>query len=167
MSLTTAQAFTSFITTISLTDKQKLEVSTKRSATEGYLRSAFPSSSNMPLSRCILIGSADRSTLIRPLNDVDVMAHFANKDQVFETYRHKSGEFLQRIRKALDAKTTIKNIGARGQAVRLFYVNGAHVDIAPVFSVSGGDTSSRPVMVGGSQPIRRSRRRGWQRVVKL
>ena len=138
MTLTTAQAFSSFIDTISLTEPQKLEVSAKRTKTDGYLREAFPSSSNMPLSRCILIGSADRGTLIRPLDDIDVMAEFTNKDNIFETYRYKSGDFLQRIRTALQANTSISHIGARGQAVRLFYTSGAHVDIAPVFRRSGG-----------------------------
>ncbi len=92
--------------------------------------------STLPLKRVILIGSADRGTLIRPLNDIDVMAEFTNKDRIFETYRYKSGDLLQRIRTALKAKTTIEQIGARGQAVRLFYVNGAHVDIAPVLAYS-------------------------------
>ncbi|MCP3886034.1 MAG: nucleotidyltransferase [Propionibacteriaceae bacterium] len=138
MTLTTAQAFTQFVNSISLTDTQTLEVSAKRTKTSGYLGEAFPSQSTLPLSRCILIGSADRGTLIRPLDDVDVMAEFANKDSIFETYRYRSGDFLQRIRTALHASTSISHIGARGQAVRLFYTSGAHVDIAPVFRRGGG-----------------------------
>ena len=67
-----------------------------------------------PFARCILIGAADRGTLIRPLDDVDVMAEFTNKGNIFETYRYKSGEFLQRIRTALHARTSISHIGARG-----------------------------------------------------
>jgi hypothetical protein len=85
-----------------------------------------------------LIGSAARGTIVRPINDIDVMAEFTNKDAVFEQYRHDSGSFLQRIRTALNAKTSIGKIGARGQAVRLFYQSGAHVDIAPVFKWSTG-----------------------------
>lgn len=130
---TTAQAFSNFVDRISLTDTQKAEVSTKRNKTEEYLRAAFPSTSDLPLHRVILIGSADRGTLIRPLDDIDVMAQFTDKDHVFEKYRHDSGAFLQRIRTALLANTSIANIGARGQAVRLFYTSGAHVDIAPTF----------------------------------
>jgi predicted nucleotidyltransferase len=137
MTLTTAQAFDSFVSTISLTDTQKIEVTNKRNKTEEYLRAAFPSTSTLPLKRVILIGSADRGTLIRPLDDIDVMAEFTNKDNVFETYRYKSGDFLQRIRTALQANTSISQIGARGQAVRLFYTSGAHVDIAPVFKWTG------------------------------
>ena len=65
-------------------------------------------------------------------------AEFTNMDDIFETYRYKSGDFLQRIRTALQASTSISQIGARGQAVRLFYTSGAHVDIAPVFKWSSG-----------------------------
>jgi len=135
---TTAQAFTEFVEKISPTDPQHTDVTNKRESTEKYLRAAFPSSSALPLKRVILIGSAARGTIIRPVNDVDVMAEFTNKDSVFEQYRKDSGTFLQRIRNALDAKTSIEKIGARGQAVRLFYKSGAHVDIAPVFKWSSG-----------------------------
>lgn len=135
---TTAQAFESFIATITLTDAQRADVSAKRSKTEEHLSNAFPSSSDLPLKRVVLIGSADRGTMIRPPEDIDVMAEFTNKDNVFERYRYKSGEFLQRLRNALATKTQIANIGARGQAVRLFYTSGPYVDIAPVFKWSTG-----------------------------
>jgi len=145
---TTAQAFTNFVTTISLTDTQKQEVRNKRAKTEEYLRGAFPESGTMPIKRVILIGSADRGTLIRPLDDIDVMAEFKNKDNIFEQYRSNSGAFLQRIRTALQANTSISSIGARGQAVRLFYTSGAHVDIAPVFKWNG-DGYALPSGTGG------------------
>lgn len=135
--MTTAQAFDAFNSIIALTDIQRADVTAKRAKTEEYLQAAFPSSSDLPLKRVILIGSADRGTMIRPPRDIDVMAEFTNKDQVFETYRRKSGDFLQRLRIALDAKTQIAHIGARGQAVRLYYTNGPHVDIAPVFKWVG------------------------------
>lgn len=138
MPLTTAQAMTQFVGTISPTDAQRTGIASKVASTRGYLQAAFPSSGDLPLKRVILIGSADRGTIIRPVNDVDVLAEFTNEENVFEKYRSDSGAFLQRIRVALDAKTSIKQIGARGQAVRLFYQNGAHVDIAPVFKWSGG-----------------------------
>lgn len=138
MSLTTAQAFTAFLEKISPTADQRVEITNKRQKTEEYLRDAFPSSGNLPLKRVILIGSADRGTIIRPVNDIDVMAEFTNKGNVFEQYRSHSDDFLQRISTALNAKTSIKKIGARGQAVRLFYTNGAHVDIAPTFKWKNG-----------------------------
>jgi predicted nucleotidyltransferase len=138
MALTTAQAFTEFLEKISPTDTQRTEITNKRESTEKYLREAFPPSSTLPLTRVILIGSAARGTIIRPINDIDVMTEFTNKDGIFEQYRTDSGAFLQRIRTALNAKTSIGKIGARGQAVRLFYQSGAHVDIAPVFKWSTG-----------------------------
>ena len=136
MPLTAAQAMAAFLAEITPTDKQLQDVSSKRESTAGYMKEAFSESSDLPVKRVILIGSASRGTLIRPVDDVDVLAEFTNKDKVFERYRHDSTAFLQRIRTALNAKTSIKDIGARGQAVRLFYVNGAHVDIAPVFKWS-------------------------------
>jgi len=135
---TTAQAFTAFLEKISPTDTQRTEITNKRQSAEKYLREAFPQSSTLPLKRVILIGSAARGTIIRPINDIDVMAEFTNKDNVFEQYRKDSGAILQRIRTGLNAKTSIGKIGARGQAVRLFYQSGAHVDIAPVFKWSDG-----------------------------
>jgi hypothetical protein len=134
MPLTTAQAFDAFLAKLAPTDDQRDDIRKKRSSTEKYLREALGPSSTLPLKRVILIGSADRGTIVRPVNDVDVLAEFIDKDRIYDKqYRRDSGAFLQRIRTALDAKTSIKKIGARGQAVRLFYVNGAHVDIAPVF----------------------------------
>jgi Second Messenger Oligonucleotide or Dinucleotide Synthetase domain len=131
---TTAQAFSAFLETISPTDAQRQDITNKRNATEKYLREAFLLSSTLPLKRVILIGSADRNTIVRPVNDVDVLAEFVDKDRIFDVrFRRDSGAFLSRIRTGLNAKTSIKKIGTRGQAVRLFYVNGAHVDIAPVF----------------------------------
>jgi hypothetical protein len=137
MALTTAQAMSQFVGTITPTDSQKSDVTSKVTSTRGYLREGFPGSSDMPVKRTIMIGSAERGTLIRPVTDLDVMAEFTNKDGVFEKYRNDSGAFLQRIRNALNAKTSVRQIGARGQAVRLFYQSGAHVDIAPVFKWSG------------------------------
>jgi len=74
MALTTAQAFTAFQEKISPTDAQRTDITSKREATEKYLRAAFPPSSNLPLKRVILIGSAARGTIVRPVNDLDLMA---------------------------------------------------------------------------------------------
>jgi len=122
---------------ISPTDAQRQEITNKRKLTERYLAGAFPISSTLPLERVILIGSAARGTNVRPIQDIDVMAEFVNKDNIFEQYRRDSGAFLQQISRALDAKTSLVTIGARGQALRLFYQSGP-VDIAPVFASSTG-----------------------------
>jgi hypothetical protein len=137
MTLTTMQAFDKFLATIAPTDAQRQEIASKRKKTHDYLEAAFPGSSKLALKRTVVIGSAGRGTIVRPVEDIDVMAEFRNKDRIFEQYRKDSGSFLQRISDALDAKTSIETIGARGQAVRLFYTNGAVVDIAPVFKWAG------------------------------
>jgi Second Messenger Oligonucleotide or Dinucleotide Synthetase domain len=64
------------------------------------------------------------------------MAVFENKGRVFDRYRSDSQAFLYRIRDAL-SNYSVKIVGARGQAVRLFYTAAPHVDIAPVFKWSG------------------------------
>ena len=133
MPLTTAQAFDLFVVKISPTDDQRADITNKRNATEKYL-GGVPQSNALPLKRVILSARPTGARSSGPVNDVDVLAEFTDKDRIFDRqYRQDSGAFLQRIRTALNAKTTIKKIGAHGQAVRLFYVNGAHVDIAPVF----------------------------------
>ncbi len=91
----------------------------------------------MPLLRTTLIGSAQRGTIIRPLDDLDILAVFENKDHIFETYRNDSFAFINRVRDALN-QYEVKLVGTRGQAVRLFYTNRPHVDIAPVFKWSTG-----------------------------
>jgi len=137
VALTTPAAFNEFKDLLLLTEAQKETVSSRRSTAHGYLKESFGTSSNMPLTRTRLIGSAGRSTIIRPLDDIDVMAVFENKDDIFETYRYDSHAFLYRIRDALSAYS-VRIVGARGQAVRLFYQSAPHVDIAPVFKWRSG-----------------------------
>ena len=138
MALTTAQAFTSFLEKITPTDAQRTDITNKRDSTEKYLRAAFPPSSTLPVQRVILMGSAARGMRwTATLNLLDIAVQ-ERRETLFEQYRRDSGSFLQRIRKALNANTSIKKIGARGQAVRLFYTSDAHVDIAPVFRWNTG-----------------------------
>ncbi|MER6793975.1 nucleotidyltransferase [Amycolatopsis mediterranei] len=139
MAKTAAQAFDGFKAKLVLTEQQQELVKTRRESTATYLATAFDSTSDMPLARTKLIGSAARSVIIRPIDDIDVMAVFENKDNVFEKYRFDSQTFLYRIRDAL-SKYKVKVVGARGQAVRLFYQSPPHVDIAPVFKWSGEGT---------------------------
>ena len=138
MALTTAVAFDEFKAKLLLTDTQKSIVASRQSATEGYLRDSFPASGDLPLRTTYLMGSAGRATIIRPLDDIDVLAVFNNRDDIFDRlYRHDSKRFLYRVRDALNAYR-VEVVGARGQAVRLFYKSAPHVDIAPVFSWLGG-----------------------------
>lgn len=134
MAMTTRAAFDEFESLIALTANQKATVKTRTGTIRQLLTETFPASDITPLSSSTLIGSADRGTIIRPLDDIDVLAVFANKDGVFETYRYDSQQFLYRVTNSIKAKTQVLTVGSRGQAIRLFYTDGLHVDIAPVFS---------------------------------
>jgi len=124
---------------ITPTIAQNSTISTKRQATHDYLLEGFDNSSNIPLLRTVVIGSAARGTMIRPIEDIDVMAVFSDQNNAYEnTYYADSHAFMQRIRSVLGNESTV-TVGTRGQAVRLFYKDGIHVDVAPVFSdLSGG-----------------------------
>ncbi len=137
MANTVSAAFTEFLGRITPTDTQVATMRARRQATHGYLAESFGASSDLPLRRTVLIGSAERGTIIRPVQDIDVLAVFDNKNHIFERYRGDSRQFLYRVRDAL-ARFRVKVVGARGQAVRLFYAADPYVDIAPVFSLSGG-----------------------------
>jgi hypothetical protein len=138
MAWTAASSFDQFKARLLLTDVQKELVTDRRDTTAGYVRSAFPSSSDLPVDRTKLIGSAQRETIIRPIDDIDLLAVFENKDSIFERYRSDSRAFLYRIRDALNNYSSVRVVGARGQAVRFFYANQPHVDVAPVFKWNNG-----------------------------
>lgn len=137
MARTTAEAFNEFKDKLQLTAPQTTLVNSRRDNVIGYLRSAFPSSSDLPFALGKLIGSAGRETIIRPIDDIDLLAKFSNQDNIFERYRHDSRSFLYRVRDAL-TRFRVQVVGARGQAVRLFYTNPPNVDIAPVFGWGEG-----------------------------
>lgn len=134
MALTVGQAFTEFDAKLSPTTAQLQTISGRRESVHGYLGQSFGPTSNMPLMRTKVIGSASRNTIIRPIDDIDVMAVFDER-QVWTTYQGNSRTFLYRVRDAL-AQYRVQVVGARGQAVRLFYQQPPHVDIAPVFEVA-------------------------------
>ncbi|MBA9080267.1 hypothetical protein FHR79_000354 [Micrococcus aloeverae] len=138
MTLTTAQAFSQFLTDITATKYQKTSIIDARKKTvDDRLSEKFPSTSDMPYSRGILMGSASKNTIIRPLDDVDVLAVFSNINNAWGTYWNDSYGFIYRIRDAYNG-VSIQQLGTRGQAVRVFYKIGGHVDVAPVFSQGDG-----------------------------
>lgn len=130
MATTTAKAFDEFGDKLRLTAHQEATVRQRRSRVADILSDAFPSTSNMPLTTTRIIGSARRNTIIRPLDDIDVLAVF-DDSQVWSMYQYDSTKFLYRVRDAL-TQYKIQVVGARGQAVRLFYTQPPHVDIAAV-----------------------------------
>lgn len=139
MAKTTSAAFAEFEGKIGLTTAQRGTVQHRTDTTRNFLFSTFTDHDSTPLLETIPMGSTERDTAVRPLDDIDVLAVFRDKDRAFEKYRYDSQAFLYRVRDRINAKTQVQNVGARGQAVRLFYDDGLHVDIAPVFRwVTGG-----------------------------
>jgi hypothetical protein len=137
---TTAQAFQEFLKDkVEPTDwQEETLIPARKSSVDKKLTEKFPASSDMPLWKVRLIGSAAKKTIIRPIDDIDVLAIFSNEKGTYEKYRNNSQNFLYRIREAY-AGTSIQQVGARGQAVRIFFETGGHVDIAPVFFAQGDD----------------------------
>lgn len=61
------------------------------------------------------------------------MVHLKVEDDLWNnTYIYDSSSFLYRVRSSLNSTSTVKKVGARGQAVRLFYSDGLYVDVAAV-----------------------------------
>ena len=145
---TTNQAMTQFLSDISVTDYQKTSIiNARKDRVVENLTTAFPATSDLPFSRAILMGSAAKGTIVRPIDDIDVLAVFSNANGAWNTYRFDSQAFLYRVRRAYSGLSTAQ-VGARGQAIRIFFKNGGHVDVAPVFS-HGNDVYGLPGGDGG------------------
>lgn len=143
MTLTTSQAMAQFLDDISVTDYQKTSiVNARRDRVVQNLTAAFPATSDLPFSQAFLMGSGAKRTIVRPIDDIDVLAVFSNANGAWNKYRLDSQSFLYRVRRAYDG-LEVAQVGARGQAVRVFFKNGGHVDVAPVFS-HGNDVYGLP-----------------------
>lgn len=148
MSRTTSQAMAAFLDDISVTDYQKTSIiEGRRASVVESLTATFPSSSDLPFSRAVLMGSAAKGTIVRPIDDIDVLAIFDNVNKAWDKYRWDSKAFVYRIRRAYDGVET-GQVGTRGQAVRVFFQTGGHVDAAPVF-FHGNDIYGPPNGEGG------------------
>lgn len=138
MTFTPAQAFSQFLEDITATDYQKSTfIPNRKASVDQKLGDAFPSTSDMPYLQGSLMGSASKGTIIRPLDDIDVLAVFSNENGAWSKYAYDSKSFIYRIRDAYDG-LMIQQVGTRGQAVRVFYKTGGHVDVAPVFHQGNG-----------------------------
>lgn len=148
MTLTTSQAMAQFLTDITVTDYQKTSIiKGRKDRVVENLTASFPATCDLPFSNAILMGSAAKSTIVRPIDDVDVLAIFSNENNAWSKYRYDSKAFLYRIRRAYDGLSTAQ-VGARGQAVRVFFQGSGHVDVAPVFSY-GNNVYGLPNGTGG------------------
>lgn len=133
MGLTTTQAFAKFLEEITATEYQeKTFIPARKRTVEDHLSANFSSTSDLPYHNGILMGSAAKHTIIRPFDDIDVLAVFSNDKKAWDRYRFDSKSFIYRIRDSYAGKM-VQQVGTRGQAVRVFYQSGGHVDVAPVF----------------------------------
>ncbi|WAC90167.1 SMODS domain-containing nucleotidyltransferase [Mycobacterium sp. Aquia_213] len=139
MATTTAQAFDEFYDAIKEDDAISQKVSDRRTNVVNTLKAAFPSTATIQFQSAKLIGSLGRHTASRPFDDMDLLVHLHVDDDLWQrTYQYSSTDFLYRVRSSLSASSTVKKIGARGQAVRLFYSDGLVVDVAAVVKISDG-----------------------------
>lgn len=160
MTLTTAQAFDDFLEEISATDQQKSSfIPSRKLSVDTDLGEAFPSTADMPYWKGILMGSASKGTIIRPLDDIDVLAVFSNENGAWNKYIYDSRPFIYRIRDVYNGFKT-QQVGTRGQAVRVFYKTGGHVDVAPVF-YQGNDVYHLPNGTGGWLQTAPTIANGW------
>ncbi|MCW4467263.1 hypothetical protein OK351_17420 [Glutamicibacter sp. MNS18] len=133
MSRTVTQAFAKFLEDITATEYQaNTLIPARKTGAIKILQKAFPSDSATPFSFASLMGSAAKNTIIRPFDDVDVLAVFSAGNGGWDKYQPDSRKFLYRVRESYNGYSA-QQVGARGQAVRVFFEHGGHVDVAPVF----------------------------------
>ncbi|MEU1546988.1 hypothetical protein [Nocardia sp. NPDC005745] len=139
MALTTAQAFNDFYAAIKEDESVTLRVKERKEKVVDVLKIAFPATSTMRYQSTKVIGSLGRHTASKPFEDIDLLVHLAvDSDLWASKYQYDSSEFLYRVRNSLNATSAVKKVGARGQAVRLFYSDGLEVDVAAVIKYTSG-----------------------------
>lgn len=156
MALSTAAAFDEFYDAIKEDTSTTTKVRDRRDNVIDVVQRAFPSTATMQYKSTMVIGSLGRHTASRPFEDIDLMVHLHVDDYLWSnSYQTNSSDFLYRVRNSLNTTSTVKKVGARGQAVRLFYSDGLVVDVAAVVKYntggygipdgSGGWQSTNPV----------------------
>lgn len=139
MALTTVEAFNQFYERIRPSTSLLETVDTRLENVTTVLRRSFPSTSDLRFQSATLIGSLGRGTASAPFDDMDILAHIHVDQALWDSsYRANSSKFLYRVREALNAGSTVQKVGARGQAVRLFYTDGLTVDVAAVEKYTSG-----------------------------
>jgi hypothetical protein len=128
---TVPKAFNEFSALIKPTSGEEATITSRRNAVSNFMLKKYGPNSTMQLLETKVIGSAARSTLVRPISDIDIFCVFASA-QVWQRYKNDSQQLLYRVREALTGYQ-VKTVGSRGQAVRLFYSTGPNVDITPAF----------------------------------
>lgn len=139
MASTTMQAFNDFYDAIKEDEGTTLRVKERKGRVIDALKKAFPSTSTMRYQSTKVMGSLGRHTASKPFEDVDLLVHLDVDASLWTSkYQSNSSDFLYRVRTGLNASSAVKKIGARGQAVRLFYADGLLVDVAAVVKYTTG-----------------------------
>jgi hypothetical protein len=137
--LTTWDAFNEFYERIKTSPQLQAKVKQRQSAVTDVLRRAFPSSSDIRYQSTTLMGSLGRRTASNPVDDMDLLVHLSVDNSLWDSgYNSNSSDFLYRVKNALNSASTVQKIGARGQAVRLFYSDNLTVDVAAVEKYTDG-----------------------------
>jgi len=139
MATTIASAFNDFNTSILPNKATWDKVYARRDAVVQVLQNAFPSSSDISYRSNKIIGSLGRNTAGNPVADIDLLVHlYVDPDLWARRYKDDSSDFLYRVRRSLNSESKVNKVGARGQAIRLFYADGLVVDVAAVEKYTSG-----------------------------
>lgn len=131
MAMTTARAFEVFNERITPTAAMLRKVHERRDAVVTVLKEAFPQDSDIRFQSAKIIGSLGRNTATNSVADIDLMTVLdVDGWPVWTKYWWSSSDFLYRVRTAVNGESKVKKVGARGQAVRIFYADGLVVDVA-------------------------------------
>lgn len=131
-SLAVDMAFQLFLDAIEPTAVDQRNAQARAARLADTVKAAFAPPGRLALVRTAQIGSVVKGTAIRPLSDVDLLAVFAETPRRIFVQQSNSQRFLYQVRDALATTSRVEVVGARGQAVRLFYRDGLEVDVAPV-----------------------------------
>ncbi|MCI1712645.1 SMODS domain-containing nucleotidyltransferase [Bifidobacterium tibiigranuli] len=139
MALTTWDAFNEFYDRIQVSPQLRAKVKQRQSAVIDALRRAFPSTADIRYRSTTLTGSLGRGTASNPADDMDLLVHLSVDNSLWDSgYSSNSSDFLYRVKNTLNSASTVQKIGARGQAVRLFYSDNLTVDVAAVEKYTDG-----------------------------
>ena len=91
--VTTSQAMAKFLEDITVTEYQKTSIiKGRKDRVVENLTAAFPGTSDLPFHAAQPVGSAAKGTIVRPIDDVDILAIFSNTNNAWDKYRYDSQE---------------------------------------------------------------------------
>ncbi|WP_250289839.1 SMODS domain-containing nucleotidyltransferase, partial [Frankia sp. CiP1_Cm_nod1] len=156
---TTARAFARLDDLIRLNADDRAVIDARRNDAEQALRTIFPPRCALPLVGVATIGSAGRDTMIRPVDEVDIIVVFSAANNAWKRFRWDSRDLLLCVRNAIGGDR-IQMIGSRGQAMRVVYNCAPDVHLVPAFDHPRAGYVM-PDCVGGWLPTRPERHASW------